>query len=374
MNKAIDNIKPVWLFIGLLAAGLAARLLVATCGHNYDTNSWQIVANIVDHGGNVYAETPRYNYGPVWFNILHGLNLLAGHNPAILRYLVAGFLSLVDAGIYFMLWRRCGKMVAGLFFLNPVSIIITGYHSQFDNLAVLLGMLAAVLVGDEYDKPINRQKLSGLFVLGISLATKHLLFAFPIWLAVKQKGMLQKVLTILIPVSVFALSFVPYWPGGRAGIIHNVVRYQSFTNAYFYNLFVPLCLQFMFSSQVIWFFLLGMFAFVWRRKDVFESLLLYTAVLVTASPAVVNQYLAIPIPFVAAHFNIFTLLYTAFGTLHLLVDVNGFHIAGIIPGICADISICMLCLALVWIIGRQTLLHWLEWCIAEVKNQFTGGD
>jgi hypothetical protein len=237
----------------------------------------------------------------------------------------------------------------------------------------LLGLLAAVLVGDEFDGPLNRRKLLGLFVLGLSLATKHLFFAFPFWLAVKQRGIGRKIGIVLLPVGVFLLTFVPYWSEGRAGILNNVFHYHSFNNDYFYNLFVPLGLQFMFSSRAIWFFLLAFFAFVWRRKNTVESLLLYTAVLVTASPAVVNQYLAIPVPFVATHFNVFTLLYTAFGTLHLLVDVNGLHLAGIIPGTCADISIYMLCLGLLWIIGRQRLLDWLEWCIAEVKNQFIGG-
>src|SRR5664279_132719 len=195
--------KPNWLFFVVIIAGIAARLLVATCGHNYDVDSWQIVANIVERGANVYASTERYTYGPVWFQILHGLDLLAGHNPAVLRYLVAGFLSLVDVGIFYILWRKYGRVAACLFFFNPISVIITGYHSQIDNLAVLLGLLAAWLVGDEFDRPLNRRKLLGLFVLGLSLATKHLLFAFPFWLAVKQRGIWHKVGIILLPVGLF---------------------------------------------------------------------------------------------------------------------------------------------------------------------------
>jgi hypothetical protein len=113
-----NNPKPDWLFFVVIIVGIAARLLVATSGHNFDMNSWQIVANIVDRGANVYASTVRYNYGPVWFQILHGLNLLAGHNPDVLRYLVAGFLSLVDVGIFCILWRKFGKVAACLFFFQ----------------------------------------------------------------------------------------------------------------------------------------------------------------------------------------------------------------------------------------------------------------
>lgn len=158
MDKANNHFQPGWLFFGVLVAGLAARLLVATCGHDYDMDSWQIVAGIADRGDNVYASTDRYNFAPGWFHILHGLNLLAGHNPVVFRYVVAGFLGLADAGIFFFLWRRSGRLAACWFLLNPISIIITGYQCNFDNVAILLGLVAVGLMGDEFDQPLNRRK------------------------------------------------------------------------------------------------------------------------------------------------------------------------------------------------------------------------
>lgn len=373
MDKINNNSKPGWLFFAVLVAGVAARLLVATCGHDYDMDSWQLVANIADRGDNVYASTDRYNFAPGWFHVLHALNLLAGHNPTVFRYLVAGFLSLGDVGIFFILWRRFGKAAGCWFFLNPISVIITGYQCNFDNLAVLLGLLAVLLMGDEFDRPVSRRKLLGLFVLGLSLVIKHVFFAFPFWLAVKQKGMLQKLVVILIPVFIFALSFVPYWHAGSQGIVQNVFRYRSFTTEFFYRMFVPMFVQFMFNSQTVWFFLLAIFAFIYRQKNTVEFLLLYTCVLVAASPANINEYLAIPGPFVATHLNPFTILYTAVGTLHLLADVNGLHLTGLSRTICIDIAIYLLCLGLVWVTWRQNIMallkRLLEWCISEVKNQ-----
>ena len=373
MDKINNNSKPGWLFFAVLVAGIAARLLVATCGHDYDMDSWQIVAKLADRGDNVYASTDRYNFAPGWFHVLHALNLLAGHNPTVFRYLVAGFLSLGDVGIFFILWRRFGKAAGCWFFLNPISVIITGYQCNFDNLAVLLGLLAVLLMGDEFDRPVSRRKLLGLFVLGLSLVIKHVFFAFPFWLAVKQKGMLQKLVVILIPVFIFALSFVPYWHAGSQGIVQNVFRYRSFTTEFFYRMFVPMFVQFMFNSQTVWFFLLAIFAFIYRQKNTVEFLLLYTCVLVAASPANINEYLAIPGPFVATHLNPFTILYTAVGTLHLLADVNGLHLTGLSRTICIDIAIYLLCLGLVWVTWRQNIMallkRLLEWCISEVKNQ-----
>jgi hypothetical protein len=373
MNKTNSNSKLNWLFFAVLVAGIAARLLVATCGHDYDMDSWQLMAKLADHGDNVYASTERYNFAPGWFHILHALNLLAGHNPTAFRYLVAGFLSLADAGIFFILWRRFGMLAAGWFFLNPISIIITGYQCNFDNLAILLGLVAVLLMGDEFDQPLGRRKLLGLFVLGLSLVIKHVFFAFPFWLAVKQKGMRQKLVVILMPVSMFALSFVPYWHEGSQGIVQNVFLYRSATTEFFYRMFVPMGVQYMFNSQMVWFFLLVIFAFIYRQKNTVEFLLLYTCVLVAASPANINEYLAIPGPFVATHLNPFTILYTAVGTLHLLVDVNGLHLTGLSQTICIDVAIYLLCLGLVWVTWRQNIMAWLkrllERCILEVRNQ-----
>jgi hypothetical protein len=373
MDKSDNNFKPGWLFLVMLSTGLAARLLVATFGHNYDMDSWQIVAGIADRGENVYAATERYNFAPGWYHILHGLSQVSGHNPAVFRHVVAGFLSVVDAGIFFFLWRRFGRLAAGWFILNPISVIISGYQCNFDNVAIWLGLLAVGLMGDEWERPLDRRKLLGLLVLGLSLVVKHVFFAFPFWLAVKQKGMGQKLVVIAVPLLLFFLSFVPYWSTGSQGIMQNVFQYRSLTNEFFYRMFLPQFVQFMFGSQAVWLFLLGLFAFICRRKNTVEFLLFYTCILVAAAPANINEYLAIPGAFVAAHLNPLTILYTAVGTLHLLVDPNGFHLTGLSSTIFIDLAIYVLCLGLVWTTWRPALVAGLKrllaWCGGEVNHQ-----
>src|SRR5215472_13644530 len=164
-----------WLFFAVLAAGIAARLFVATLGHDYDFDSWVINAKI-PMWSNVYASTYRYNSAPAWFLILHVLYFLAGHDPAAYRYFVSGFLSLADAGIFFILWRKFGKLAGCWFFLNPISIIISGYQNNWDNIAIFAGLLAAFLIKDEFEKPLCRHRMFGLVLLGISLVLKHVFF------------------------------------------------------------------------------------------------------------------------------------------------------------------------------------------------------
>jgi hypothetical protein len=370
MNKNRGFFGSNWpLLLGVIIIGLAARLFLMTLGHTYDLDSYTIVAEIIGRGGNVYADTARYNYAPLWFNILHGLSQLAGHDQNTFHYLVTGFLSLVDLGIFYFLWRTLGKLAACLFFLNPISIIITGFHCQFDNLAVLLGLWGAGLMGNDFDQPVNRRKLAGLLVLGLSLIAKHLLFAFPFWLAIKQKGLWQKCIIIVVPMACFLLSFVPYWHEGKQGIIHNVFLYRSSSTEFFYKYMVPAVFQFFCSSQTIWYLMLGLFAFIYRKKNAVESLLFYTAVLVAASPATANQYLAIPVSFVSTYVNLFTVLYTVFGTWHLTTYFDLPPALKSSQGY-ADISIFMLSFALAWITWRQNWIDLYKRCREEIKIQF----
>ncbi|PKQ27437.1 MAG: hypothetical protein CVT63_08010 [Candidatus Anoxymicrobium japonicum] len=375
MSRSAKVFRSKWLLLAAIIVGVGIRLLAATRGHNYDVDSFIIVADLVDHGRNVYASTSRYNYGPIWLNVLHAIYRLSSRDVVTFRYMLAGFLGLVDVGIFIILWRKFRRTTAYLFFFNPISIIITGYHSQFDNLAILLGLLSVVLLGDHLDKRLSKRELLGLFTLGLSLMTKHILFAFPVWLAVKQKGSLRKIAVVIVPISVFLLGFVPYWHEGKQGIIQNIFLYESWNNAYFYKWFVPMGIQLIFTRKMIWISLLAFFAFVFRRRNAPESLLLYTGVLIATSPAIANQYLAIVIPFVAANTNIFLVLYTLIGTWYLLVDHHGLHISSlqhiinIDQGVWYTILVCMLCTALVWIAWRQGIVAFLKKGVLEAKIQ-----
>jgi hypothetical protein len=323
--------------------------------------SWGIVTDIMRHGGNVYAETGRYNYGPVWFIILRVLDILSGQNHEVLRYLISAFLGLADIGIFFVLCQKAGRLAGALFLLNPVSISISGYHCQFDNVAILLGLWAMMLFGDDFQEPLNRRKFSGLLLLGLSLMTKHLLFAFPLWLAVKQKGLWQKTIIVLVPCACFLLGFVPYWAGGRQGIIDNVFHYESYPGGFFYKSFVPQCLQICMDSRTMWYVLLVLFAFICRTRNTFESLLIYTGVLVAFSPASTNQYLAIPIALVSVFPSVPFLLYTGAATFHLCADFrNGPRLWHGIEGRHDYLAIYALCFAVFWLLWRTQFLRLLR--------------
>ena len=361
-----------WVLLIVVVLGLGARMGAASLGHNYDMESWYTVADITGHGGNVYTETTRYNYGPIWFFVLHVLDMLAGHRHEVLRWLIAVFLSLIDLGIFFVLCRQAGRIAGALFFLNPVSILITGFHCQFDNMAILLGLYSVLLFGDDFENPVNGRKFLGLLVLGFSLVTKHLLFVFPVWLAVKQKGLPQKIIILFVPTACFLLGFAPYWEEGREGIIHNVFGYSSMPANFFYNWFVPPCIQYFLSSRGIWLGMLILFAFICRKRNGFESLLIYSGALVAFSPATTNQYLVIPVPLMAVFPSVLFILYTVLSTLHICEDVQGppqWQGLGLKGWYFNDVAIYTLCFAIIWLLWRPQIVQLYQNIRREVQIQ-----
>ncbi|WP_136414726.1 hypothetical protein [Herbaspirillum sp. ST 5-3] len=310
----------------VITLGIVLRLWAALRGHNFDVDSYRIVADIVAAGGNVYAETRRYNYGPIWFHILHYLDVIPW--PGVdaltsLRIKVAEFLTVVDLCIYFFLLRRYSNAVAALFFLNPISVLITGYHSQFDNLAVLLALIA---VADYHEEKGVGVRLSCLIGIGLSLSVKHLLFVFPLWMAFRERIWSRRLFVLLVPYLVFMSGFVFYLPQGLQGIISNVFLYKSFDNAPFWAIFAPSVVFNAFPKIDLFISALALLGIWARQKSPLESLHLYLISLVTFSSAIANQYLSIPTASIAVFWNWAYALYSLVGGLYLTVEGNGLHL------------------------------------------------
>jgi len=298
------------------------RIFISLLGSNYDFESYLIVGEILNAGGNVYEQTTRYNYAPIWMNIIQILYTIADANPIIFRYLLIILLSSADYGIFIFLLRKYGWKPSLIFIFNPVSIIITGYHNQFDNLAIFIGFIAVTLLQDNFEKPLTIKSYFGLFLLGISISTKHVLFFIPIWLMVKYKTLPAKLLVASIPIIIFALTFMPYWKDSSNEIISNVFLYKSYKNSLFY--YFPV--NFITHSEIIWLSILTAFAFLLASRDNVETVLNYLTVLVLTSPAITNQYLAIPVSYLATHINLFGFLYFLTSTIHLSMDYDGLYL------------------------------------------------
>jgi hypothetical protein len=348
------------LLVAFLAVlGVLARYYMAFLGHNYDLESWQIVAKLVNEGKNVYVHTWRYPYAPLWCYILSFLDIMAGHLPHPyfdFRHLVALFLSLMDVGIFIILFRKRGLLASLFFLFSPVSVLITGYHSQFDNLAILVALLGALILerGERGAEGLSLvEAFCFAFILALSLTIKHVFIFFPIWMALRSGKFSHRALFVTVPYVIFLASFIPFWAEGSGYIIHRVFLYRSFDNGVFYELFVPKIVHLLISRQGFFYIMLGAMAVVHRRKEAFESMIYYCAVILIFSSAIANQYLAIPLIFLAVKRNSFGIAYNIAGGMFLLVhkfglnmdSLRGFPVFQQIHGYGYEILITLLLLA-----------------------------
>lgn len=123
----------------VLVLGIGLRFYFAAWPENTDMVSWRNTAALMHQRWSPYDATYyNYNYGPPWAWVLWLLWWL----PWNLRWSVCGVLTAADLGIAAFLLRLCGSRAALLFWLCPVSMLITGQHAQFDCVAVLVGIWA----------------------------------------------------------------------------------------------------------------------------------------------------------------------------------------------------------------------------------------
>ena len=159
-------LKKHWRILFFIFCGVALRFGVSLVGSNYDLESYHIVGKLVAQGKNVYAETYRYNYGPAWALLLGifrmGANLLPNPN-LIFRLFIIAILSLSDVSLFFWLKKNISQKAAYWFFFNPISIYISGYHNQFDTIAIALALYSTLFLFQK-----KKHSLIGVLLLGLS--------------------------------------------------------------------------------------------------------------------------------------------------------------------------------------------------------------
>ncbi|MBE5837193.1 hypothetical protein [Butyrivibrio sp.] len=325
--------KSYFIFAIAISLGVIARFVAMTLGHNYDFESYCIVGEIVGNSRNVYAETSRYNYAPL-FSIVQGgfyrfAQFKAEEWKLVFRVLIVGMLTLSDVGIACCLAKLHSIGAAIFFFLNPVSIIISGYHNQFDNMAILFGVLAVFFYNDS--TKIKWKDFIFVMMIALSLIMKHIFFMLPIFLlAKKELSFKKKVFYAITPPTIFLMSFIPYVVQSKEaflGVLNNVFLYRSYNNA-------PLLLGLyklinfpLSKSFVVYLMLMLIMAYLTRKMNIEETILIYMISMVAFSSAVANQYLVIPMAALCAlNFRYVDKIYMVTVTLFLILSSDGINL------------------------------------------------
>lgn len=216
----------------VLAAALLVRLVPILAADEVvaDVLRYQKAArHVLDVSWNPYLAPRLYPYPPLWIWIEAGSEWLARATGANFAVLVKLPVLLADLAIVLMLARwsharwandsRSAPRASWLFALHPVSILVTGFHGQFDSV-----MLFFVLLSLRFQQS-GRVDASALS-LSAAIATK----SFPVLLLpffVRSLGAARAVRFALLAVAPVVLILVPYAVADRGALARELLGYAG---------------------------------------------------------------------------------------------------------------------------------------------------
>lgn len=241
----------VVVYIALACMGLWVRFWLATTSYNVDIENYIKDVRIFHSQGNIYTEQAAYNYTPIWFYVLGGVDIVRSIIVPNMTFATAIriFLSLVDVVILIVLFGLCLKKKIPMytpllyFFLNPVSIIISAKHGQFDNVAILFLVLAWYAS--------ERKAYMVTWLLGaVALIIKHivlfplLILYWSIW------GIRKGSIAIFFAILAFFVTFIPYVEAWRE-ILSHVVFYGGIPGQYGISYILTQCYMFITQTSTL---------------------------------------------------------------------------------------------------------------------------
>jgi hypothetical protein len=139
-----------WLWLVVLCSGLGLRLWLASSYYgNFDEASFELTAEIMRRGGNVYVETFRYNYTPIWSYILLALSYGSDWLGLPFHVVSRSFLTGVDLINALLIGRIAAqtfaanpRIGAARYWLNPVAIWLSRSVRESRCTAALAGRMA----------------------------------------------------------------------------------------------------------------------------------------------------------------------------------------------------------------------------------------
>ncbi len=324
--KQNGKLKAVVTHSIIIALGLGVRLFFAyhTTG-NHDMVSWYIDKSVLEEGKNIFAVTDRYNYSTFWLSTLKFLMKINHFLPQFpFMFIVRAFLTLVD---FISLWfvikiakliGFSGQKAGALFFLNPVTIIISGYHGQFDNIPVLF-LLVAIYLFVLYER---KTTYFSWFLVTLGVIAKHeILQQSLILLRWMKRSNVQVFALFLLTVSLFLLCFVPYWKEGSVRILENVFRYGGISRPYGLAMFDihPVVAQ---LHKYLFIGLLLVWPFYFKTKHLWSSSLIGMLLFLVFTSGVSAQQFVLPIALAALQPSIGFYLFSFVTSLFLLGNID----------------------------------------------------
>jgi hypothetical protein len=328
---------------GFLAALVIRVLFFAALEVNWDSRWYAAVVAQLERGEDLFHGPTRYSYSPLWALFLRALNSVALPLGVPLHRAAGVVLFLADVGTALLVYaiaRRTSKdtpMLASgaalLFFLNPVSVLATGFHNQFENVSILFLLLAVFCAGARPQRAheMSRGQVlragtrrSSVIVAALSgsLLVKHITAFHPLLFLRSRRRDGLSVAAGLAPYVVFALSFVPYWRT-RQQMVKNVFGYRSMSETYGTAVLTEHGLVPQWAPSALFLVAAAVGVLAFRRLEVGRASLLLFLVLLLFLPGIAEYYLIWPIALGAVYRGAGFFVYTTVVSTFFLGSPDG---------------------------------------------------
>jgi len=226
----------------LLVMLLAARSLFLLClphgAHSSDVNNWIGVDAALDSGANPYNTTTFLNWPPLWMQVIFAAGRVARAGNFQLVNVLRCVLIAAEGGVllltHALLQRYCSRersfwLALGAIALNPISILLTCQHCNFDIFVALFVLLALgfLLRFSENGDPVDW--LCGCACLGLGALTKTVPLVLMPALAFGLRKLAWKVrmLGALLLLGPISLGISVIYSLGPKAVTDNVLHYRS---------------------------------------------------------------------------------------------------------------------------------------------------
>jgi len=352
---------------------------------SYDIDSFNITAQLLANGQDVYSAPEavgRHPYLPLqmyWMRAAQVMSISSGLAfPKVVRLLPIMADALIAGLVFFILQEKNGDRKAwqgAIFYaLNPITVLVTSYHGQFDSIPTLLILLAWMswkrfsTRGDLFRGGVSAT------LLGLAILIKSWPILFLPVMLMNQKDWkvrisysLQVTLPSLIAISIYSFQF----NSDFITILTPVITYNHGIGIWGYTYFIKLGEVFgLYNSELInwmigngrWITLGIMGILYWRQPREWSAIKSFLAILQSFfafTHAFSIQYLSWVIPFaVIAKQRLplkrFLLAASAYMIMAYFTLILSFRIAELIPWPLADIALIIQLGIPAWLIG----LHW----------------
>jgi hypothetical protein len=329
----------------------AIPAIVFNHGADYDIASYSTIGQLVLAGRDIYADPAalgHYPYlpGQMW---LSALALVLSRHLAVPFVVLAKIPAvLADTAIVPCitggLLRRgvaptralaCGLVYA----VNPVSIMISAYHGQFDALPLLGCMIAWALLGTRDEAGVGRPAIVGAGVaLGVAILTKTwpvlLLPVYVLALRAWSSRLLLGLVALVVPVTA-TISYAFLHHASLRAIAHLVLTYGSIGDWWGLGLVLGVAraahlisaLQDRRLSQLFELLVLAAVgAYLWhtRTRDIAHNCVMVLLIFFVISAGMSLQYLTWIVPFMVVDLSLPPLMTLAFMMLSSIALVMNY--------------------------------------------------